>query len=107
MKPFNSVEFNTLCAKFLGWRMGHKDKDEKRWSDNWFDRNEIRHERLSFETDWNWLMKVIEQTLIYCQANDCMEEHYYPITDAIPDKQSTVRVIWEFLNSTEHEHQTA
>lgn len=53
-------------AFYLGWTLGHPDKTETRWSAHWFTPTGIRHERLHFDSDWNWLMPAVHKCLKIC-----------------------------------------
>ena len=63
-------ENNKLIAEFMGMRRGHQDPNEGRWSKDWFDSNGIRHERLAYDTDWNWLMPVVRE----------ISQHEFPVS---------------------------
>lgn len=95
-KEFNREEYNIACALFTDWVLDDSFPDKGRVY-----RKGLNIEldiTLKFHEDWNWIMEVIKKILKYCSENDCLEEHYYPITDAIPDTEATVQAIWEFLN---------
>lgn len=56
------MDNNKLLAEFLGWQFSPEDK---RFED-WYDANGNRmtfgnHIPLAFDTDWNWLMQVVEK----------------------------------------------
>ncbi len=64
-------ERNKQIALMLGWRVGHKDfPKEQRWSKEWFDTSEIRHEILHFHTDWNWLMEAVKKVYLLISPSD-------------------------------------
>jgi len=52
---------------------------------------------LLYHSDWNWLMKVIEEILTVSLELDAMEL-YLGIIDCIPDFEVTYRAIIEFIN---------
>jgi hypothetical protein len=61
---------NQLIAEFMGMSLGHPDKNESRWSTNWFEKLTVdggefesgrRHEVLLFNHSWDWLMPVVEK----------------------------------------------
>ena len=52
---------------------------------------------LEFDTDWNWLMEVIEKILNICAENDDLEK-YNVITDNIPYIQQTYDECIKFIN---------
>lgn len=53
-----------VFAKFIGLELG-SELGYDRWNNDWFDNRGIlngqRNEVLLFQTDWNWLMKVVEK----------------------------------------------
>lgn len=86
---------NKLIAEFMGFQLtniGWYDSEETLdvSKDNTFD-------VLHFETDWNWLMPVIEKILSVSLELDTMEL-CYDITDSIPDIEETYIAIVEFIN---------
>lgn len=56
-------ENNILIAKFLGWKLGHPDLFELRWSNEWFQGATKMTNKgyLHFNSDWNRLMSVVEK----------------------------------------------
>ncbi len=105
MKPFDSIEYNKLCAEFLGWnyliRGVYKDELTR-----------YKKEELKFDSDWNWIMEVvekIEQTYVtdsYSRLNDD-DKHEFNIWNKTTTeicgrgdtkKEAVVQAIWEFLN---------
>jgi hypothetical protein len=66
MEEKEILEGNKLIAEFMGMKQGKDFADfNGRWSGDWFDAknaiNGCRNEILSFHSDWNWLMPVIEK----------------------------------------------
>lgn len=61
----STTENNKLLAEFMGFTLGHPDKNETRWKNCWFTTSNgtwnSRIDILHFNTDWNWLMEVIEK----------------------------------------------
>jgi hypothetical protein len=64
------TENNKLIAEFMGMQLGHPDKNETRWKDNWWEsfkvdgnrfESGLRHEYLHFDTDWNWIMEAVHK----------------------------------------------
>jgi len=49
---------NKNIALMLGWTLGKLN--DKRWQNQWFDKNGYRHEKLLFHEDWNLLMDAVE-----------------------------------------------
>lgn len=79
-------EKNIAIAEMLGWRKGHRDfPKEKRWKDDWFDRDELRRTRgdlepLLFHSDANWQFEAIE---FVEKINANSNGEYYPHTVSI------------------------
>lgn len=61
-----NTENNKIIAEFMGWKLGHPDLFELRWSNEWFDSRNKKTTKgcLHFDSDWNWLMEAIEKCLI-------------------------------------------
>jgi len=53
-----SKENNELMAKFLGYVQPHPDYPKSTY---WYKENEQPLAILLFDTDWNWLMEVVEK----------------------------------------------
>jgi hypothetical protein len=56
----------------------------------------IRPHGIKFDTDWNWLMEVVEKILNICLELDSMEM-YYNITDSIPKIDKAYNDCVEFI----------
>lgn len=58
------LEGNILIAEFMGLQTG-KHLGYNRWQDDWFDNLDVingqRNEKLLFDSDWNWLIPVVEK----------------------------------------------
>ena len=54
----NTTENNKLIAKFLGYSQPHPDYPETTY---WYKKEQPPLTILSFDTDWNWLMEVVEK----------------------------------------------
>lgn len=61
---------NKLIAEFMGMQLGHPDKNETRWENDWFEKlivdgNEFesgaRHTHLQFHSSWDWLLPVVNK----------------------------------------------
>ena len=50
---------NELIAEFMGWSI-QKDPTE-RFFGHYFTPERIKHEKLFFDSDWNWLMEVVNK----------------------------------------------
>ena len=90
-----TTENTKLLAIFMGFTLGHPDKNETRWKENWFG-NGLRHKHLQFDTDWNWLMPVIQECVIIAAESDEWER-YWKITDMIPRIDTTYEAVVEFI----------
>lgn len=59
-----NTENNKIVAEFIGLETG-KQLGYDRFINDWFDNkgtfNGQRNEKLLFDTDWNWLMEVVEK----------------------------------------------
>lgn len=71
------IESNKLMAKFLGWKY-HITQDISKlpkWVNETGKKVCTNHEQLKFDTDWNWLMQVVEKIEKECeisiQGNTC------------------------------------
>jgi hypothetical protein len=53
-------EKNEIIAEFMGWKKGHPELFEFRWSDDYFDgkKRMTNKGKLEFNTSWNALMPV-------------------------------------------------
>ena len=110
------LENNALIARFMGLRQGHPDPGETRWKNDWFEPLLVdsdgeftagrRHEHLSFDYSWNWLMPVIRRILNLCSADDgpFVMEDYYGIIDQIPDIERTYATVVEFVKKFNDEY---
>lgn len=63
MENLTIEEKNILIAEFMGWKLGHPELLELRWSNEWFEGRDKKTTKgyLHFHTDWNWLMQVVEK----------------------------------------------
>jgi len=96
MKEFNKEEYNKMCAEFLG---GIYDSNLKRY---WFRLPIVLFptiEELKFDSDWNWIMEVVEKikTLPYeeVESQEYDDLSHLFITSS---KKRVVNLIWHFLN---------
>lgn len=103
MNQFDVKEYNKMCAEFLGGI----EYIPKPWyyfpihQRHWFFPNRLEPNRfvakmLKFDTDWNWIMEVVEKikTLnVESQKHDDLTHLF--ITSS---KKRVVQAIWEFLN---------
>jgi hypothetical protein len=96
----NNIENNKLIAEFMGFEL--QTNPNEKWFNQWFTKETLnkpyhnRIEILHFDTDWNWLMEVIETILNICAENDDLEK-YAVITDNIPYIQPTYNACIEFI----------
>ncbi len=84
---------NKLIAEFMGYSQPHPDYPTTTY---WYKEGEAPLTILSYNTDWNWLMSVVEKILDISLDLDSMEM-YYNITDAIPKIESTYNEVVEFI----------
>jgi hypothetical protein len=53
-----TTDNNKLLAEFLGYTQPHPDYPHTTY---WYKKDEAPLTMLSFDTDWNWLMEVVEK----------------------------------------------
>ena len=60
VKPFIKMKLkeNKLIAEFMGYSQPHPDYPQSTY---WYKEGEAPLTILSFHTDWNWLMKVVDK----------------------------------------------
>lgn len=54
----NTAENNKLIAEFMGYSQPHPDYPDTTY---WYKKEQPPLTILSFDTDWNWLMRVVEK----------------------------------------------
>jgi len=87
------AENNRLIAEFLGYTQPHPDYPTTSY---WYKEGEEPLVYLSFNTDWNWLMKAVEKILNLSLQSDSMED-YYNITDSIPKIDQCYKAVVKFV----------
>jgi hypothetical protein len=95
-----TIENNKLIAEFMCIKYIYDDKyieniKEMRANGVMFEQGYMLSE-LKYDTDWNWLMSVVEKILDISLELDSMEM-YYNITDSIPYINSTYNACIEFI----------
>jgi len=88
---------NELIAEFMGYSQPHPDYPSTTY---WYKEGNEPLVILLFDTDWNWLMEVVEKCLIgKAETNrpDLIENIYEGLTDI--NKQKTYRACIEFINN--------
>jgi len=87
---------NILIAEFLNWKKLKNNSYvlPKKLADSFY-KVDSRYV-LEFNTDWNWLIEVVEKILHICLELDSIEM-YYNITDAIPNINQTYNACIEFI----------
>ena len=95
-----TTENNKLIAEFMGIKYVYDDKyieniKEMRTNGVMFEQGYMLSE-LKYNTDWNWLMQVVEKILNISLELDSMEM-YYNITDSIPCINLTYNECIEFI----------
>jgi hypothetical protein len=88
-----NLENNKLIAEFLGYTQPHPEYKSATY---WYKKNESPLTILSFDTDWNWLMRAIEKILDISLDMDSMEM-YYNITDCVPNIEQSYLSVVEFI----------
>lgn len=58
-----TTENNKLIAEFMGWKIGHPELLELRWGNEWFEGRDKKTTKgyLHFNSDWNWIMEVVDK----------------------------------------------
>ena len=91
-------DFNKKCAEYLGWRL------EKTWERNlwWYEEDFAYNEKeLKFDSDWNWIIIVLEAILNECSEEGNLEP-YYVVTDYIPVLEDTKQAIYNYITDNEN-----
>lgn len=100
-------DFNEKCATYLSWSY-ELWKKEKRLEEDlidtyyWYDKkgNPYSDEELKFDSDWNWIMIVLEAIVEECSENYHFES-YYEILDCILDLEKTKQAIYKYIIDNE------
>ncbi len=120
MKPYNEIEFNILCAEFLGWEQG---EDGRYWKETPTESSNWYVDEMYFHSDWNWIMEVVEKidnifvfedysismtletdglsiiTVHYYQPDRTKQKRTKQFTSKSKNKkEAVVEAIWQFLN---------
>ena len=93
----NMKDFNEKCAEYLGWRL------EKTWEKNlWWYEEDFAYNKteLKFDSDWNWIMIVLEAILDEC-SEDYHFEPFNLITDDIPNLEKLKKKIYNYITNDE------
>jgi len=96
------VESNKLMAEFLGYSYHHKHNQfyfagwSKGKSGEYLCRT---HQQLKFDTDWNWLMKVVEKIenlgfTIHVGGHMCKIENIEKIVKAITLQPTKIQAVY-------------
>jgi hypothetical protein len=90
-------EFNEKCAEYLGWRnVTFTNKGVIEPTTIWTDKNGSSG-TLHFDSDWNWIMILLEAILDECSEQDKLR-NYYVIVDKIPNLEKTKQAIINYIN---------
>lgn len=90
-------DFNEKCAEYLGWEYH---------SGYWINPNIVdptqmkRTDELGFNTDWKWIMIVIEAILEECSEDGDLEP-YSVILDSIPYIEAVKQEIYNYITNNE------
>jgi hypothetical protein len=111
-KEYKKEEYNKLCAEFLG-AIEYIPKPWyyfPRYQQHWFFPNRIAPNRfvtkmLKFDTNWNWIMEVVEKiNSVDVYKNNPSDTTLAIIREemrtflGVSNKEAVVHSIWEFLN---------
>jgi hypothetical protein len=91
------TSFNKKCAEYLGWKC-ISDNIDYIDTVSWYDSENNKYECLRFDSDWNWIMVLLEAIL-----EEVSEEGdfapYHDILDYIPDLEKTKQAIIDYWNN--------
>ena len=105
------VESNKLMAKFLGYSYHHKHNQVyfAGWSKGKSREYLCRtHQQLKFDTDWNWLMKVVEKIEEigsvriqenYCDILNKNTEYYIEVVNQPTKIQAVYSACLQFIQN--------
>ena len=89
------LQYNKRCAEFLGW-------DYNKFMDRW-NEEDFQHEYfntnsidLKFDSDWNWIMDVVEAIVMYYKDKEIPQIHLLNQPIFTP-KEAVVQAINQFL----------
>ena len=94
-------DFNEKCAEYLCWIKTISDEDlagKKTYL--WIASNNKTHTYLKFDSDWNWLIIVLEAILEECSEDGDLSP-YYDILDSLPDLKATKQAIYNYITYNE------
>lgn len=106
MKPFDSIEYNKLCAKFMGLTVIPVGT----YSIGSIRHPEISEAFLKYDSDWNFIMEVVEKIEKECGVSIVGGPVKKPTCviylgnlkaksgQGNSKKEAVVQAIWEFLN---------
>ncbi len=105
VKEFNEQEYNKMCAEFLSGIL-YKPKPWyyfPRYNEHWYFPNREYPNRfvqsdLKFDSDWNWIMKVVKQIYRTISPSSDLKHDLIQCVGRC-DKERSVQAIWNFLNS--------
>jgi hypothetical protein len=112
-KEYNAKEYNELCAEFLGVDINYSKEVYKDSISplRQYIHNKPKSEELLFDTDWNWIMEVVEKiessfngfVLFKIEDESCFvsaisTKNYNNHTEMSTKKEAVVQAIWKFLN---------
>lgn len=91
------MKSNKLIAEFMGFK---KDSPNTNW---YYDLKKSRYYRLNellYDTDWNWLMPVVEECFKrYDMVEDNLSNHQFILNDALLETNigSLYKAVVEFI----------
>lgn len=92
-------EFNTKCAEYLGWTKTVAPMTLYKLSTiYWTDNNKKDYWELKFDSDWNWIMLVLEAILEECSEDGDLDD-YNDILDSLPFLEDTKQAIINYWNN--------
>ena len=116
MKSFNKEKYNELCASFLGARYYPASKEYELYGvlecieDGENEKHFFTPHSMEFDSDWNWIMEVVEKIEKECGVSIVGGPVKKPTCviylgnlkaksgQGNSKKEAVVQAIWEFLN---------
>lgn len=99
-------DFNEKCAEYLGWKYIDVEDyvETAEYEVYWWDITNkciYNQKDLEFDSDWNWIMLVIEKILDNI-SEDYDFEPYYLIIEKIPNLEETKQAIYNYITNNEN-----
>lgn len=101
MEEKEIVENNKLIAEFMGWNKYGNNVYHTPFENASYCNGEFTHivnfpQDLKFNSSWDWLMPVVEKTLLIANELDDLEK-FSIITDQVPYINEVYKAVVEFI----------